>query len=88
MQIILNGNEYELDTLVLEVDLLRENLKLVTISKHGELVLDDLYYDETYPYRREVYQMREPGEGTSNVAWANHEWEFCRSIKMEPYNGN
>lgn len=83
MLVYIDGNEYELDTAALAGDLLRENKELVTISKHGELVFDDRDFGPDYAYRREVWQMRQPGEGTSNSQWAGAEFEFCCSIKMD-----
>ena len=77
------GVKQLLDVEALTAELKAQEIDLVTISKHGELVIDDNCHGVHYPYRREVWQMRNEGEGANNQTWAEHEWEFCRSICME-----
>lgn len=83
MVCILSGKEYPINTRQLAEDLAEANCELVTISKHGELVIDDLTHSKHYPYRREVWQMCEEGQGTNNTEWAGQEFEFCRGIRLE-----
>lgn len=82
MDIFLDGNQYTLDVEELKADLADDECELVTISRVGELVIDNMVHGSDYEYRREVWQMRQPGEGTNNCTWAEHQWEFCRSVKL------
>lgn len=83
MEIFLEGGVRQLiDVDALAADLSEVACELVTVSKHGELVIDDFSHGHDYKYRREVWQMRNEGEGTSNQNWAGHGWEFCRSVPM------
>lgn len=87
MECIILGEECLIDTDQLQEDLRDDNCVLVCISKHGELVIDNMEHGEDYPYKREVWQMRPPGEGINNTIWGHQPFEFCRSIKMEPSRG-
>jgi len=82
MEIYLKGQKHLIDTAKLQSDLRGNEMDLVTISKHGELVVDDMQHGAHYPYRRQVWQMRTEGEGTNNETWGDQEWEFCRSIEL------
>ena len=82
MNVYLGGVPRDLDVHKLTLDLEAKNCKIVTISRVGELVIDDFTHGPDYEYRREVWQMREPGEGVNNETWGGHEWEFCRSVKL------
>lgn len=84
MDVNIGNGPVDLDLRRLAMDLEAEDKKLITASPAGELVLDDLANGDHYEYRREVWQMREPGEGINNQQWGGHEWEFCRSIKLTP----
>ena len=75
---------YKIDLDKLQSDLEADNYRVVALSKHGQLVIDNLNHGLNYPYRREVWQAMNSGAGATNTYWGDfpNGFEFCRSVKL------
>ncbi len=84
MQIHLEDGSHEINVLQLGAELSEDGCKLIAISGHGELVIDDLAHGNDYEYRREVWQAMPEGSGATNTYWGDYPggYEFCRSVKL------